>query len=113
MKDFTLSIYSDGTSAFVSDPHPKLGDEITIYVRFLRSDLVRDVLLWRLVNGAETYLNMEYDRTEGGLDHYKVNVWRNVTPSPRAATPFCSRPAVPVSTCSRTWKTVASNLKKM
>ncbi len=74
MKDFTLSIYSDGTSAFVSDPSPKLWDEITIYVRFFHSDQVRDVLLWRLVNGAEAYHNMEYDRSEDGLDYYKVNV---------------------------------------
>ncbi|RKM62163.1 alpha-glycosidase [Butyrivibrio sp. CB08] len=74
MRDFTLSIYSDGTSAFVSNTAPGIGDKITIFVRFLHDDAVKDVLLWRLVNGAEAYLNMEYDRTEGGLDYYKVNV---------------------------------------
>ncbi len=77
MRDFTLSIYSDGTGSFVSDPTPRIGDEVTIWLRFLHDESVKDVILWRLVNGAESYADMEYDRTENGLDYYKVNTGVN------------------------------------
>ena len=73
MRDFLQSIYSDGTIGFVSEPEPKLGDEITVWVRFLHDESVKDVLFFRLVNCAECYADMEYDRTEDGLDYYKVN----------------------------------------
>ena len=72
MRNWTESIYSDGTGAFVSNPAPRLQEEITITLRFLHEESVSDVLLWRIVNGAETYIPMEYYKTEGGLNYYRA-----------------------------------------
>lgn len=70
MRDWTKSIYSDGTEGYISNPSPVLGEEITIRLSLLSGAPVSDVLLWRIVNGAETYIPMEREKSCGGLDYY-------------------------------------------
>ncbi len=70
MRDWTKSIYSDGTETYVSNPAPRLGEEVELRLSLVTGAPVRDVLLWRISNGWETYLPMELQRTEGGLDYY-------------------------------------------
>ena len=77
MRDWTKSIYSDGTEGYVSDPAPSLGKEITISLSFMSGAPVSDVLLWRIVNGAETYIPMELDHSESGLDYYSAKTVLN------------------------------------
>ncbi len=77
MRDFTQSIYSDSTGAFVSSPSPKLGEKISIRLRFLHEEKVRDVLLWRLVNCAENYIQMKYEKSSGALDYYTAETTMN------------------------------------
>ncbi len=77
MKEFSSSIYSDSTKGFVSNPTPKLGDTITISIRFLQDPGVSKVFLWRLVNCAENYIPMEYVKTEGGLSYYQAQTTLN------------------------------------
>lgn len=77
MRDWTKSIYSDGTEGYVSNPEPRMGDEITIRLSFLKGAPVCDVLLWRLVNGAESYVSMEFEKSESGLDYYSAKTTLN------------------------------------
>ncbi len=77
MRDWTKSIYSDGTEGYVSNPAPELFDEITIRLSFLSDAPVRDVLFWRIVNGAESYTPMEFEESKGGLDYYRVKTTLN------------------------------------
>ena len=77
MRDWTKSIYSDGTEEYVSNPAPKLGEEITIKLSFLSGAPVRDVLFWRIVNGAESYCSMEFEERKSGLDYYRVKTTLN------------------------------------
>ncbi len=77
MRDWTKSIYSDGTEGYVSNPSPRLGDEITISLSFLSEAPVNDVLLWRIVNGAETYVPMIRKKSCDGLDYYSTKTTLN------------------------------------
>ncbi len=70
MRDWTKSIYSDGTEGYVSNPAPEMGEEITISLSLMSGAPVSDVLLWRIVNGAETYTPMVREKSSDGLDYY-------------------------------------------
>ena len=77
MRDWTKSIYSDGTEGFVSNPSPKLGEEITISLSMMENAPVREILLWRIVNGAESFITMEKSCCRNGLDYYSVKTVMN------------------------------------
>ena len=70
MRDWTKSIYSDGTEGYVSNPAPEMGEEITISLSLMSGAPVSDVLLWRIVNGAETYTPMVREKSSDSLDYY-------------------------------------------
>ena len=72
MKNWLDSIYSDGTVGFVSNPTPELRDEIEISLRLWEESPVKDVLLRRIINGAEQYIDMEVSKTESGLKYYSA-----------------------------------------
>ena len=44
MRDWTKSIYSDGTEGYVSNPSPVLGEEITIRLSLLSGAPVSDMV---------------------------------------------------------------------
>ncbi|MCR5402745.1 MAG: alpha-glycosidase [Butyrivibrio sp.] len=70
MNDWLNSVYSDGTRGFLSNPHPKTGENIKVYIRFCEGAPVKNVLLWHIVNGAEAYIDMTLDHVDGGLSYY-------------------------------------------
>ena len=74
MSDWVNSIYSDGTRGFVSSPSPKIGDEVTVSVRFFKDAPVKHVQLWYIANGAEYYTKMEKTRTMADLVYYSCKL---------------------------------------
>ena len=77
MRNWLDSIYSDGTSGFVSDTDPKLGETITVSVRLYDEAPVEKVFLRRMTNGAEEYILMEKGETKGKLVYYKAQIKMN------------------------------------
>lgn len=71
------SVYSDGTCYFVSNPIPKLGEKIAIYLRMHISSPVNHVFLRMVNNGAEHLELMELDHIEKGLAYYKASCTMN------------------------------------
>lgn len=73
MKKIIKSIYSDSTKNFVSDPYPKKGDTISISVRLLDNDKIKDVYLRYKSLGMERVEKMRLDRVIHGLAYYQAD----------------------------------------
>ncbi|MCI1476963.1 MAG: glycoside hydrolase family 13 protein [Clostridium beijerinckii] len=56
------TIYSDGSSMFLSNPNPRIGDNIQIKIRIIKTSPVQRIYLRRLVNGEETLVQMEEEK---------------------------------------------------
>ncbi len=74
MEKWLESVHSDGTAAFVSDPHPKLGQTVTVRIRMYEDAPVQHVLLRTIPNGAEHLTKMEAAETKGGLTYYEADL---------------------------------------
>ena len=74
MEQWLESIYSDGTSCFVSKPEPKLFDTVTIWIRMYEDAPVRHVFLRTVPNGAEKLIEAEKRKTEHGLVYYAAEL---------------------------------------
>lgn len=74
MNEWLKSIYSDGTKYFVSNPLPRRGEEIEIYIRMYKSSPVNGVFLRAKINGVEDLIKMDRDRETNGLIYYKAKV---------------------------------------
>ena len=61
------SVYSDGTTDFVSDPAPALGQTVKIRVRLYADAPVTAVILRTVPNGGDTMIPARPVKTEGGL----------------------------------------------
>lgn len=72
MKAWLESVYSDGTAAFVSDPHPRMGDTVTVRLRLYEDAPVRHVLLRSMPNGSMELTEMQPVRREHGLVYYEA-----------------------------------------
>lgn len=66
------SIYSDGTSEFVSNPSPKLFETVTIKLRMYENAPVKHVILRSLHNGVEQLDEMQVAYKECGLVYYEA-----------------------------------------
>ena len=53
MEKWLESIYSDGSKFFVSNPLPKRGEKIKIFIRMYDSSPVKAVMLRTKLNGIE------------------------------------------------------------
>lgn len=73
------SIYSDGSSFYVSNPLPKKGEEITISLQIASDAPVQGIFLEGKSNGVSHPHQMKKASSKGGLDRYEVNirVWEN------------------------------------
>lgn len=74
MEKWLESVYSDGTKYFVSNPLPKKGEKITIYIRIYQDAPIQHIMLRTKINGSEELLVMEKDRIENGLAYYKHDI---------------------------------------
>ncbi len=72
MKNWLESVHSDGTAAFVSNPHPALGETVKIRIRMYADAPVQHVFLRTIPNGAERLAKMQTVKTEGGLVYYEA-----------------------------------------
>ena len=77
MRSWFESVYSDGTRGFVSNPEPNLSDEVEITIRVLNTDEINDVILWRIINGGESYETMKLKKIDSGLAYYSTTVKMN------------------------------------
>lgn len=68
------SVYSDGSELFVSNPHPTLGETVTVRLRVYADAPVRHVFLRCAPNGGERVLHMEPEETLHGLTYYAVEL---------------------------------------
>ena len=66
------SIYSDGTSEFVSNPSPKLFETVTVKLRMYENAPVKHVILRSLHNGIEQLDEMQVAYKEHGLVYYET-----------------------------------------
>ncbi len=67
-----LSVYSDGSEAFVSSPVPTFGEEVTIKVRMEEYAPVKSVFLRMLPNGTERLLRMQAKECRDGLKYFEA-----------------------------------------
>lgn len=68
------SIYHDSTINYVSNPFPKIGEEIKIKVRFLKNEKIHNVFLRYRKYGEEVIQEMNFDYEKNGLVYYSTSV---------------------------------------
>lgn len=64
------SIYSDGSKYFVSNPLPKKGETIKIYLRLFKESPVTNIFLQTKINGVESLIPMKKEFEENELAYY-------------------------------------------
>lgn len=72
MSSWLESVYSDGTEEFVSNPAPRLGETVTVRIRFYADAPVEHVLLRTVPNGAERLEEMKRAEVKNGLAYYEI-----------------------------------------
>ena len=71
MENWFESVYSDGTAAFVSNPAPKLFENVTIRLRMYADAPVKHVILRSMPNGMERLDEMHVSKIENGFVYYE------------------------------------------
>jgi len=81
MKNWIESVYSDGTRYYVSNPYPKVNEEISIKIRMYVNQQVKAVFLRTFEDGDEKIIPMEYDREENDLIYRvcRLTVYEKIT----------------------------------
>ncbi|HEX3078147.1 MAG TPA: alpha-amylase family glycosyl hydrolase [Lachnospiraceae bacterium] len=74
MDQWLDSVYSDGSEHFVSNPLPEKGETITISMRVMENDKLKNVLLRTKKNGAEQLRTMRRGKVDNGLAYYSAEV---------------------------------------
>jgi len=77
MKSWLESVHSDGTAAFVSNPSPKLSEEVTIRLRMYADAPVKHVILRSMPNGMERLDDMHIAETANGFVYYEATLKMN------------------------------------
>lgn len=81
MEEWINSVYSDGSKIFVSNPLPKKGEAICVYMRVYDDAPIDGVFLRTKLNGVEKIFEMNKDYVENGLAYYKteeINAYEDV-----------------------------------
>ena len=74
MENWFESLYTDGSKYFVSNPLPKKGEEIKIYIRAYEDSPIKGIWLKGSFNGVERLIKMEKEFTENFLCYYSCKV---------------------------------------
>lgn len=77
METWFESVHSDGTAAFVSNPSPKLFEDVTIRIRMYEDAPVKHVILRSMPNGMERLDEMHPDKKENGFVYYEATLRMN------------------------------------
>ena len=70
METWLESVYSDGSSEFVSNPCPKIGESVTVSLRMYADAPVKYVYLRSIPNGGELKIPMHRAREARGLVYW-------------------------------------------
>ena len=71
------SVHSDGSSAFVSNPAPKLFEYVTIRIRMYEESPVKHVILRSMPNGMERLDEMHRAKIDNGFVYYEATLQMN------------------------------------
>lgn len=74
MEKWILSIHSDGTDDFLSNPSPEIGDTIRVRLRAAEDSPIEHVLILSFPNGSEHFEEMAVLRNEHGLRYYEAEL---------------------------------------
>ncbi|NLW52855.1 MAG: glycoside hydrolase family 13 protein [Tissierellia bacterium] len=74
MKKILDSIYSDGTSFYVSNPYPRKNEKIMIKLRMIKNDVVKKVFIRYKKLGMEIVEPMKLDYEKNGLSYFVASV---------------------------------------
>lgn len=74
MEQWLESVYSDGSSDFVSDPQPHLFETVTVRIRMYEDAPVRHVFLRTTPNGAQRLLECRKEKTVNGLTYFAAQL---------------------------------------
>ena len=74
MEKWLESVYSDGSKFFVSNPLPKRGETIKVFIRMYDTSPVKAVMLRTKLNGIENVLDMKKEFVENGLAYYSTEI---------------------------------------
>lgn len=77
MEIWLESVHSDGTAAFVSNPSPKLFEDVTIRIRMYEDAPVKYVILRSMPNGMERLDDMHICKKENGFVYYETTLRMN------------------------------------
>lgn len=77
METWFESVHSDGTAAFVSNPAPKLFEDVTIRLRMYENAPVKHVILRSMPNGMERLDDMLVVKRENGFVYYEAALRMN------------------------------------
>lgn len=72
MEKWLESVYSDGTADFVSNPSPKLFENVTVKIRMYEDAPVKHVFLRSIPNGAERLEEAQVVKKEHGFIYYEA-----------------------------------------
>lgn len=74
------TVFTDGSRYFVSNPLPKKGETISLWIRIGEWSPVKQIILRTKLNGVEVLLPMEWDYSREGLAYFKTSVtlWEDV-----------------------------------
>lgn len=70
MDKWLESVYSDGSRAFVSNPEPSMGEEVTVRIRMYEDAPVRHVFVRSIPNGAEELCEAKREKTAHGFVYF-------------------------------------------
>lgn len=70
MEKWLESLYTDGSKYFVSNPLPKKGEKIKIYIRVYEDSPVRSIYIKTKLNGVEMIFKMNKEYVKSGLTYY-------------------------------------------
>ena len=74
MEKWLESVYSDGSSYFVSNPEPELGEEVAVRIRMYDDAPVRHVIVRAIPNGIEHLAEAKKYKVEHGLAYYEAKL---------------------------------------
>ncbi len=74
MNTWLESVFSDGSSRFVSNPLPRMGETVTVRIRFYEDAPVKLVILRTMPNGKETFTDMRISKREKGFVYYEAEL---------------------------------------
>lgn len=77
MNTWLESVHSDGTTAFASNPSPKLFEDVHIRLRFYEEAPVKHVILRSMPNGMERLDEMHIVKKENGFVYYESTLNMN------------------------------------